>query len=110
MCVPFHIVNIFDDFDDQVDVFNKLFLDTLSELTPIKRLKIKSRSNPFITPEIRQLMKIRSSWQKEARETNDKLHRNAFGFFWQEVKRSSQTSNPAILMTLKTPVLYPSYR
>ena len=23
MCVPFHIVNIFDDFDDQVDVFNR---------------------------------------------------------------------------------------
>ena len=23
MCVPFHIFNIFDDFDDQVDVFNK---------------------------------------------------------------------------------------
>ena len=29
--VPFHIANIFDDFNDQVDVFNKLFLDTLSE-------------------------------------------------------------------------------
>ena len=77
MCVPFHIVNIFDEIDGQVDVFNELFLDTLSEHAPIKRIKIKSRPNPFITPETttdenpRQLA-------KKARETNDKLHWSAF--------------------------------
>ena len=32
---------------DQVDVFNKLFLDKLSEHAPIKPIKIKSRPNPF---------------------------------------------------------------
>ena len=78
MCVPFHIVNIFDEIDGQVDVFNELFLDTLSDHAPIKRIKIKSRPNPFITLEIKQLMKTRDSWQKKARETNDKLHWNAF--------------------------------
>ena len=31
MCVPFHIINIFDEIDGQVDVFKELFLDTLSE-------------------------------------------------------------------------------
>ena len=64
MCVPFHNVNIFDEIDGQVDVFNELFLDTLSEHAPIKRIKIKSRPNRFITPEIKQLMKTRDSWQK----------------------------------------------
>ena len=54
MCVHFHLVNIFDDFDDQVDVFNELFLDTLSEHAPSKRIKIKSRPSPFISPEIKQ--------------------------------------------------------
>lgn len=53
-CVPFHIIDIFDDFDDQVDVFNTLFLGTLKEHSPIKRIKIKSHPNP--TPEIKQLM------------------------------------------------------
>ena len=33
--VPFHIANIFDDFNEKVDVFNKLFLDKLSEHAPI---------------------------------------------------------------------------
>lgn len=69
-CVPFRVANIFDDFNDRVDVFNKLFLDTLSEHAPIKRIKIKSRPNPFITPEIKQLMKTHDSRHKKARKTN----------------------------------------
>ena len=43
MCDPFHLVNIFDEIDGQVDVFKELFLDTQSEHAPIKRIKIKSR-------------------------------------------------------------------
>ena len=72
MCDPFHLVNIFDEIDGQVDVFKELFLDTQSEHAPIKRIKIKSRPNPFITPEIKQLIKTCDSWQKKARKTNDK--------------------------------------
>ena len=87
-CVPFHINDIFDDFNDQVDVFNKLFLDTLKEHAPVKRIKLtKSRPNPFITPEIKQLMKTSDGWHKKARKTNDNLHWNAFRFCRQEVKR-----------------------
>ena len=78
MCVPFHLVNIFDEIDGQVDVFKELILDTLSEHAPIKRIKIKSRPNPFITPEIKQLIKTCDSWQKKAHKTNDKLHWSAF--------------------------------
>ena len=40
-CVPFYIVNIFNNFDDQVDVINKLFLDTLNEHAQIKCIQIK---------------------------------------------------------------------
>ena len=58
----------------------------MSEHAPVKRIKIKSRPNPFITPEIKQLMKTRDNWHKKARKTNDKLHWNAFRFFRQEVK------------------------
>ena len=75
MCVPFHIVNIFDEIDGQVDVFNELFLDTLSEHAPIKRIKIKSRPNPFITPEINLRQ---GQLAKKARKTNNKLHWGAF--------------------------------
>ena len=64
MCDPFHLVNIFDEIDGQVDVFNELFLDTLSEHAPIKRIKIKSHPNPFITPEIKQLIKTATAGKK----------------------------------------------
>ena len=59
---PFHVASIFDDFDDR-------------------------RPNPFITPEIRHLMKTRDTWHKRANKTKDKLHWNAYRFFRQEVKR-----------------------
>ena len=55
--IPFYIANIFDDLDDHVYVFNSLFLGVLNDHAPMKRVKIKSRPNPFVTPEIRQLMR-----------------------------------------------------
>ena len=85
--VPFHIVDLFDDPDDQVNAFNHLFLQVLDEHAPIKQIRIKSRPNPFITPEIKGLMNMRDMWHKKAMKTNNKLHWNAYRFFCQEVKR-----------------------
>ncbi|XP_068692806.1 uncharacterized protein [Montipora foliosa] len=79
--VPWHMVYFFDDIDSQVDTFNSLFLDVLDQHVPIKRIKIKSCSNPFVTPEIKQLMKTRDLWHKKAIQTNDKLSWNGYRFF-----------------------------
>ena len=68
-------------------MFNSLFLDVLNDHPPVKRVKIKSRPNPFITPEIRQLMRTRDNWHKRAIKTKDRLHWNTYRFFRQEVKR-----------------------
>ena len=85
--VPWHMVYFFDDTDSQVETFNSLFLDVLDQHAPIKRIKIKSRSHPFVTPEIKQLMKTRDRWHRKAIQTNDKLCWNGYRFFRQEVKR-----------------------
>ena len=85
--VPWHMVYFFDDIDSQVETFNSLFLDVLDQHAPIKRIKIKSRSHPFVTPEIKQLMKTRDRWHRKAIQTNDKLCWNGYRFFRQEVKR-----------------------
>ena len=50
---------------------------------------MKAKPNPFVTPEIMQLMKTRDNWYKSAMETNDKLHWNAYKCFWQKVKREN---------------------
>ena len=85
--IPFYIANIFDDLDDYVYVFNSLFRDVLNDHAPMKQVKIKSRPNPFVTPEIRQLMRTRDNWHKRALKTKDRLHWNTYLFFHQEVKR-----------------------
>ena len=81
------MVNFFEDTSDQIDVYSTLFLNVLNEHAPIKRIKIKARPNPFVTPKFIQLMKTRDVWHKSAMKTNDKLHWNAYKFFRQEVKR-----------------------
>ena len=86
-CVPFHMVEFFNDLDDRVYAFNCLFLEALNDHAPIKRIKIKSKPNPFISPEIKQLMNTRDAWHKSAIKSGDKLHWNAYRFFRQEVKR-----------------------
>lgn len=85
--MPFHIISLFDDFNDQVDVFNELFLEVFNQHAPVKRVKIRSKPNPFITPEIRQLMRTRDQWCKLAKKTNNPLHWNGYRFSRQEVKR-----------------------
>ena len=83
---PFHMVSFFDDLNDQVDIFNILFTDVLNQHAPIKRIKIKYRPNPFVSPEIRQLIKTRDTWHKSAIKSNDQLHWNAYRFFGNGVK------------------------
>lgn len=68
-------------------MFNFLFLNVLNDHAPIKRVKMKSRPNPFITPEIPQLMRTRDNWHKRTIKTKDCLHWNTYRFVHQEVKR-----------------------
>ena len=96
---PFHIISLFDDFNDQVDVFNELFLEVLNQHAPVKRVKIRSKPNPFITPEIRQLMRTRDQWRKLSGKTNDPLHWNGYRFFRQEVKREIRVAEKVQVRT-----------
>ena len=96
---PFHIIGLFDDFNDQVDVFKELFLEVLNQHTPVKRVKIRSKPNPFITPDIRQLMRTRDQWRKLAGKTNDPLHWNGYRFFRQEVKREMRVAEKVHVRT-----------
>ena len=96
---PFHIISLFDDFNDQVDAFNELFLEVLSQHAPVKRVKIRSKPNPFITPEIRQLMRTRDQWCKLAGKTNDPFHWNGYRFFRQEVKREIRVAEKVHVRT-----------
>ena len=93
--MPFHIISLFDDLNDQVDAFNDLFLEVLNHHVLVTMVKIRSKPNPFITPEIHQLMRTRDQWRKLASKTKDPLHWNSYKFFRQEVKREIRIAEKA---------------
>jgi len=59
--VPWHIIGTFEDVNDSLYAFHQLFEQILDQHAPIRKVKIRSHPNPFITPEIRELMKTRDS-------------------------------------------------
>ena len=81
------VLSIFEDLDDKLFAFDCLFNDVLDDFAPIKTFKSRGRSNPFITPEIKSLMKTRDYWRALARKTDDLLAWSAYKNFKKEVKR-----------------------
>ena len=85
--VPWSVVDCFDDVEDRLDAFNLLFNEVLDRHAPIRKIKVRNRPNPFVTDEIRGLMKTRDKWCKEARKTKDPLAWDVYKSLRQEVKR-----------------------
>jgi hypothetical protein len=68
---PWSVVDCFDDVEDSLNAFNLLFNEILDCHAPVKKIKIRNRPNPFVTDDIRELMKTRNHWRKEARKTTN---------------------------------------
>ena len=62
--VPWSVIDIFDSPDDKVDVFNSLFLDVLDLHAPLKTIRIKKKTAPWITKHIRNEMDHRNKLYK----------------------------------------------
>ena len=58
------MIDIFDSPDDKVDVFNSLFLDVLDLHAPLKTIRIKKKTAPWITKHIRDEMDHRNKLYK----------------------------------------------
>lgn len=56
------------DPEDKLNAFNLLFNNVLGEHAPIKTVKIRGRPNPYVTCEIRDLMRSRDQWKKVAQK------------------------------------------
>ena len=55
-----------DSVDEKLDAFNDLFLTCLNAHAPVKTVKLKHKPNPFITDDIKDLMKTRDSMHRKA--------------------------------------------
>ena len=49
---PWSVVESFDDVDEKLDAFHLLFDPILEQHAPIRRVKLRTRPNPFVTDEI----------------------------------------------------------
>ena len=70
------LLTIFDEFDvnTKLSIFNKVFQSTLPDHAPIKTIKVRSRPCPYVTHEIKELMKYRNSLHRtylNTRRSND---------------------------------------
>ena len=68
---PFHVSHIFDVKDDVLWAWNTLFKDICDLHAPIKRVKIRSQSSPWINNDIRRKMNLRYKLFKYAVSTKD---------------------------------------
>ena len=68
--IPWDTMNLIDEsVDNSLDAFNDLLLACLDDHAPIKTVKIRHKPNPFITEDIKDLMKVRDRLHKRARRT-----------------------------------------
>lgn len=78
---PWHIGQLFDEVDDQVYVWNLLINDILDEVTPVKRMRVRDKDVPFMTPEwkraIRAKRKATSKYLKNKTPENWELRRKS---------------------------------
>ena len=59
------------DFVNKRKGFNTLFNEVLDKHAPIRKGNIRGRPSPYITDEIRELMKARDRWRKIARRKSN---------------------------------------
>jgi hypothetical protein len=57
---PWSLIDLFDDTDDKVFVFNSLFTTVLDDHAPIKTIRVKKNCAPWITRSVRKEMDKRN--------------------------------------------------
>ena len=77
---PFQVCEVFDDPTDVYYAWNLLFTELCNEHAPLKQIKVRSNSLPWITKEIRITMNQIYKTLKRARQLNNPL-------LWDDYKR-----------------------
>jgi hypothetical protein len=63
---PWSAINNFDDVNDSLNAFDVLFNGILDQHAPVRKVKLRVRPNPFVTEEIRKLMRTRNCWRNRS--------------------------------------------
>ena len=63
---PWHVAELFDEIDDQVNFWENLYLSILDNYAPKKSIRVRAKSLPWIDGELRKLMRHRDWLHKKA--------------------------------------------
>ena len=76
--VPWSLIDSFSDVEDSWDSFKHLFKDVADSHAPKIHMRARGQNVPWLTPEIKQLMKERDHFHKLALKSNRELHWSSF--------------------------------
>lgn len=89
--VPFHVPFIFDDVDDQVWAFERLFNEIVDDHAPRKCFRIRGGQVPYMTPQWRRNIRLRNRlWKKYLKQRTEsswldyKKQRNVCTSLWRK--------------------------
>ena len=70
--IPFSVIDIFDDVNDKLFVFESLYMDVVNKHAPLKRVHLRGNQVPFMTKQWRQEIRYRNRlWKKYLKERTD---------------------------------------
>ena len=72
------IKNYTSDANEMWALWKKLFLDILNKHAPVMNFKIKGKNMPYITPDLKQMIRERDYLKAKAVKTGSKILHQAF--------------------------------
>lgn len=90
--MPWSDVDNFSNVDDMVSHFNNMILTLFDKHAPLRTVRVKRPPAPWITPEIRSLMKERDAAWRRYKRTGDVLCKQTFRSLRNRVKQSIRNS------------------
>ena len=70
LTIPWQVLEVFDDIDDQINFWEMLYLNVLEQHAPNRKFWIRAKSLPWIDDETKKLMRHRDWLHMKAIKEN----------------------------------------
>ena len=105
---PWHIIQLFDEVDDQVHAWNLIMNDVLNDLAPVKNMRVRDKDVPYMTLEWKSAIRAKrkanakylknktpETWKLRRKTRNEatKQRRIVIENYWK-IKAADLKSNP----------------
>ena len=89
-----------DCVDGAWDLFNQLFLQVVNSMAPLKQIRIKQRSSPWLNPEILDAIQAREEAVQRYKKTQDQADADIYRKCRNEAQRLIKVAKKEYYMNL----------